>query len=128
MISRNRSTSTAAAMSIECTTSANSTVTCLYFAVSRETAVEAPHSSQNLALSRMPVPHDPHATSTVIRPSHRLGPVDVAFEAKRCRHRTIAPHQVPVGHVVAAGPRQQSSEPQQPDVAYHQTLIVWRGG
>ena len=32
MISRNRSAPTAAAMSIECTTSANSTVTCLYSA------------------------------------------------------------------------------------------------
>ena len=36
-------------MSIERTTSANNTVTCLYFAVSPETAVGAPHSSQNLA-------------------------------------------------------------------------------
>ena len=67
MISRNRSISTAAAMSIERTTSANSTVTCLYFAVSPETAVGAPHSSQNLAFSRRPVPHDPHATPAVIR-------------------------------------------------------------
>ena len=32
MISRNRSAPTAAAMSMECTTSANSTVTCLYSA------------------------------------------------------------------------------------------------
>ena len=32
MISRSRSAPTAAAMSIECTTSANSTVTCLYSA------------------------------------------------------------------------------------------------
>ena len=39
-------------MSIERTTSANSTVTCLYSAVSPETAVGAPHSSQNLAFSR----------------------------------------------------------------------------
>ena len=67
MISRNRSISSAAAMSIERTTSANSTVTRLYFAVSPETAVGAPHSSQNLAFSRSPVPHDPHATPAVIR-------------------------------------------------------------
>ena len=44
MISRSRSAPTAAAMSIECTTSANSTVTCLYSAdwvacVSRRTAL-----------------------------------------------------------------------------------------
>ena len=39
MISRNRSMSTAAAMSIERTTSANNTVTCLYSAASAETAV-----------------------------------------------------------------------------------------
>ena len=67
MISRNRSVSTAAAMSIERTTSANSTVTCLYSAVSPETPVGAPHSPQNLAFSRKPVPHDPHATPAVIR-------------------------------------------------------------
>ena len=46
MISRSRSAPTAAAMSIECTTSANSTVTCLYSAdwvacVSRRTALVA---------------------------------------------------------------------------------------
>jgi hypothetical protein len=35
--------------------------------VSPETAVGAPHSSQNLAFSRSPVPHDPHATPAVIQ-------------------------------------------------------------
>jgi hypothetical protein len=35
---------------------------------------------------------------------HRLGPGDVPFEAQRCRHRAIAPHQIPVGNVVAARP------------------------
>src|SRR5215203_247195 len=107
MTSRNRSISRAAAISIERTTSANSTVTCLYSA-STETPVGAPHSSQNLALSRRPVPHDPHATPAVIcrlflTRDHRLGPIDVSFEAKRFRHRAIATDQVPVGHVVAAG-------------------------
>src|SRR5208283_3718043 len=67
MISRSRSAPTAEAMSIEWTTSANSTVTCLYSAVSTQMSVRAPHSSQNLALSRRPVPHDPHATSAAIR-------------------------------------------------------------
>src|SRR5215813_14327194 len=103
MMSRNRSASTAAAMSIDRTTSANSTVTCLYFAVSTETAVGAPHSPQNLAFSRSPVPHPPHATPVVTRPSHRLGPRDVSFEAKRFRHRAIAAHQVPVGDIVTVG-------------------------
>ena len=82
MISRSRSISTAAAISIERTTSANSTVTCLYSAESIETAVGAPHSSQNLAFSRSRVPHDPHATSAVILLDHRLGPGDVSLEAK----------------------------------------------
>ena len=36
--------------------------------------------------------------------SHRFGPDDVSFEAKRFRHRAIATHQVAVGIVVAAGP------------------------
>ena len=57
----------AAAMSIERTTSANNTVTCLYSAVSPEAAVGAPHSSQNLAFSLKPVPQDPHATPAAIR-------------------------------------------------------------
>src|ERR1700748_1604802 len=107
MTSRNRSISSAAAMSIDRSTSANNTVTCLYFAASPETAVEAPHSSQNLAFSRSPVPHDPHATPAVMQPSHRLGPVDVAFEVKRFRHRAIATHQVSVGDIVTARPGQQ---------------------
>src|SRR6202046_1636495 len=67
MTSRYRSISSAAARSIECTTSAKSTVTCLYFAVSAEAVVGAPHSSQNLAFSLRPVPHDPHAKPAVIR-------------------------------------------------------------
>src|ERR1700733_1016908 len=67
MTSRYRSISSAAARSIEWTTSAKSTVTCLYFAVSSEAVVGAPHSSQNLAFSRKPVPHEPHAKPAVIR-------------------------------------------------------------
>ena len=43
MISRNRSISTAAAMSIDRTTSANSTVTCLYSAGSGDRVIRAPH-------------------------------------------------------------------------------------
>ena len=48
MISRSRSAPTAAAMSIECTTSANSTVTCLYSADRVACVSGAPHSLQNL--------------------------------------------------------------------------------
>jgi lipoprotein-anchoring transpeptidase ErfK/SrfK len=45
-------------------------------------------------------------TSSWVRPPswHRLGPGDMSFVAKRCRHRVIATHQVPVGNIVAAGP------------------------
>ena len=43
-----RSAPTAAAMSIECTTSANSTVTCLYSADRLTCVTGAPHSLQNL--------------------------------------------------------------------------------
>ena len=53
-------------------------------------------------------------------PSHRLGPRDMSFEAKRFRHRAVATHQVPVGNIVAAGPGQQRPQPQQPDVAHSQ--------
>ena len=50
MISRNRSAPTAAAMSIECTTSANNTVTCLYSAGRATDDAAVPHSLQNLAV------------------------------------------------------------------------------
>src|SRR5262249_47224973 len=123
MISRNRSMSTAAAMSVDRTTSANSTLTCLYMAASPETAVGEPHPAQNLAFSRSPVPHPAHATSTVMRHSHRLGHRDVSFEAKRFRHRAIATHQLSVGVLVAAGTRQQCAQSQQRDVAHCQTLV-----
>ena len=55
-------------MSIERTTSANSTVTCLYSAGVGDTAVGDPHSSQNFALGRNSVPHVAHATATVMPP------------------------------------------------------------
>ena len=58
MISRNRSGPTAAAMSIESTTSANNTVTCLYSADWVACATGVPHSLQNLAVAPNCVPHD----------------------------------------------------------------------
>ena len=58
---------------------------------------------------------------------HRLGPLHVPLEAKLCGHRAVAIPIVAVGGLIAVGPRQQRAQPQQPDVAYHQTLVGWRG-
>src|SRR5262245_54021961 len=58
MISRQRSAPTAAAMSIECTTSAKSTVTCLYSADCVASATTDPHSLQNFAVGPNRIPHD----------------------------------------------------------------------
>src|ERR1700733_6667067 len=66
IISRNRSAPTAAATSIECTTSANSTVTCLYSAAAAEVLMDEPHSSQNFAVARNLALHDGHATVDVV--------------------------------------------------------------
>src|SRR6202140_4020286 len=59
MISRSRSAPTAAAISIECTTSANSTVTCLYSADRLTCVTPAPHSLQNLEFGGSSVPQEP---------------------------------------------------------------------
>src|SRR6202050_677925 len=69
MISRSRSAPTAEAMSIECTTSANKTVTCLYSARVSCPVTGAAQPSQNRASSRGLVPHVRHAAVAVIRPS-----------------------------------------------------------
>ncbi len=66
MISRRRSGPTAAAMSIECTTSAKRTVTCLYSAGVGVAAVGEPHSSQNFAVGRNSAPHLAQVTAAVI--------------------------------------------------------------
>src|SRR6187401_3145705 len=66
MISRSRSAPTAAAISIEWTTSANSTVTCLYSADRLTCATGAPHSLQNLEFSGSSVPHDPHDSPAAV--------------------------------------------------------------
>src|SRR3954447_4167816 len=73
MISRNRSISTAAAMSIERTTSANSTVTCLYSAASTDTSCD-PHASQNLAPSWGVAPHDRHTAGAAVTASSAADP------------------------------------------------------
>ena len=69
MISRNRSAPTAAAMSIEWTTSANSTVTCLYSAGVSDAAVADPHSSQNFAVGRNSAEHLMQVNEAVIGPT-----------------------------------------------------------
>jgi hypothetical protein len=71
-MSRNRSISTAAAMSIERTTSANITVTCLYSAGVVAVATAAPHSLQNFEFGGSSVPHDPH---TKARRRHSASPL-----------------------------------------------------
>src|SRR3954451_9079978 len=73
MISRNRSISTAAAMSIERTTSANSTVTCLYSAASTDTSCD-PHASQNRAPSWGVAPHDRHPAGAALTASSAADP------------------------------------------------------
>jgi hypothetical protein len=66
MISRNRSAPTAAAMSIECTTSANSTVTCLNSAWVSCAVTGAPHSLQNFEFAGSSVPHDLHTKAAAV--------------------------------------------------------------
>ena len=80
MISRNRSAPTAAAMSIECTTSANNTVTCLYSARVACSVTGAPQPSQNRASSRSSVPHVRHAVAAIIRPSTPIWPGLTGFQ------------------------------------------------
>ena len=61
-----RSAPTAEAMSIEWTTSAKRTVTCLYSAGFAADVTAAPHSLQNLAFSLSSVPHDPHNSPAAV--------------------------------------------------------------
>ena len=75
MISRNRSVSTAAAMSIERTTSANSTVTCLYSADLAGAITAAPHSLQNLCPAAAQHRTTRTPTPTLLRSRHRCAPL-----------------------------------------------------
>ena len=68
MISRNRSAPTAAAMSIECTTSANNTVTCLYSADVAAGVIGVPHLLQNRESGGNSVPHDVHDSVVAVSP------------------------------------------------------------
>src|ERR1700721_1753668 len=69
MISRSRSAPTFAAMSIECTTSANRTVTCLYSARASWSTTAAPHPPQNGRPCRGSMPPLRQANAAVIRSS-----------------------------------------------------------
>jgi hypothetical protein len=47
--------------------------------------------------------------------------------AERYRHVAVVIPVFAIAGIVTASPRQQSVQPQQPDLAYHQTLIGRRG-
>src|SRR6516165_8451281 len=78
MISRSRSAPTAAAISIECATSANSTVTCLYSADVAAGVIGAPHLLQNRESGGSSVPHDLHPNPVAVMSSPSIVP--------RCRY------------------------------------------
>src|ERR1700730_1118786 len=78
MISRSRSGPTVAAMSIECTTSANSTVTCLYSADRLTSVTGAPHSLQNLEFGGSSVPHDLHGSPAAVSAPRLLSSTSVS--------------------------------------------------
>ena len=127
MISRSRSTSTAAAISIECTTSANSTVTCLYFGGVDRRQPGRRTRRQKLAFSRSSVPHDPHTTPAVITHHRRPSPWPSRYVL---RSRAIPPSRGSESpsrctRIVTAGAGQQRAQPQQPDVA-HRRPSSWR--
>src|ERR1700752_2282572 len=84
MISRNRSAPTAAAISIECTTSANSNVTCLYSADVAAGLIGALHLLQNRESGGSSVPHDPHTKAAAVM--SRGTPL--AFTSISCHRRS----------------------------------------
>jgi hypothetical protein len=49
------------------------------------------------------------------------------FVAKRFRHVAVAIPELRISRVITVSPREQSPQPQQPNLSYHQTLIGWRG-
>src|ERR1700746_777022 len=89
MISRSRSAPTVAAMSIECTTSANSTVTCLYSAHWVACVRRVPHSPQNLAVGLDCVPQEPQISPVAVSPPppSRLGSTSESFH--RCSAMSV---------------------------------------
>src|SRR6516162_10723771 len=93
MISRSRSAPTAEAMSMEWTTSANNTVTCLYSADRVTCVTGAPHSLQNLEFGGSSDPHDPHDSPAAVsapRLSSPLGSTSVSCH-RRSTMSVISP-------------------------------------
>jgi hypothetical protein len=78
MISRSRSLPTVAARSIERTTSANNTVTCLYSADRVTCVTGAPHSLQNFEFGGSSVPHDPHGSPVAVSAPRLLSSTSVS--------------------------------------------------
>ena len=54
---------------------------------------------------------------------HCLGPLDMPLEAKGFRHVAVAIPQVRVGPGIAVSPRQESPQPQQPDLAHSENVV-----
>jgi len=50
-----------------------------------------------------------------------------ALKAKRFRHLAVAIPVFAIAGPVPVSPLQIGAQPQQPDLAYHQTLFGWRG-
>src|SRR6476469_424325 len=93
MISRNRSAPTAAAMSIERTTSAKSTVTCLYSASLPSINSGEPHASQKRASARGSAPHVPQDAATVTADRHsrqHRGTAAASMRGKHARRKELA--------------------------------------
>src|SRR5271155_2195862 len=93
MISRSRSAPTAAAISIEWTTSAKRTVTCLYSADWVACVSRAPHSPQNLAVGVVCAPQEPQNNPVAVSPPppSPLGSTSVSFHAgRRCPSYRLA--------------------------------------
>jgi hypothetical protein len=82
MISRSRSAPTAFAMSMECTTSANRTVTCLYSADRVARATGAAHLLQNSESGGSCVPQEVHDSPAVVSPPP-MGPRQYGVTADR---------------------------------------------
>src|SRR5271163_4130790 len=83
MISLSRSAPTVAAISMERTTSANSTVTCLYSADRLTCVTGAPHSLQNFEFGGSSVPHDPHGSPAAVSAPRLLSSTSVSFHRVR---------------------------------------------
>src|ERR1700739_4958115 len=111
MISRSRSAPTAAARSIEWTTSANSTVTCLYSADRLTYVTGAPHSLQNLEFGGSSVPHDPHRSPAAVSAPRLLSSTSVSchcwstmsvISPCHLRHEVLRPSYVYFGTAFSA--------------------------